>query len=95
MKELKRTQVGDFKVEDSVTIEELESNVEKYFITIEKYFENCKKIYLSAREIQLFLNGVQLTHNLEDGIYAIYNYKKFIGTGTIKNKLLKRDIVIF
>ena len=95
MKELKRTQVGGFRIEDSVTIEKLESDVEKYFITIEKYFENCKKIYLSAKEIQLFLNGVQLTYNLEDGIYTIYNNKKFIGTGTIKNKLLKRDIVIF
>lgn len=94
MKELKRTQVGEFEIQNSVTIEELENNIEKYFITIEKYFENCKKINLNAKKIQLFLNGVQLTHNLEDGIYTIYSDDKFIGIGTIKNKLLKRDIVI-
>lgn len=94
MKELKRTQVGEFKIEDSVTIEELENNVEKNLITIEKYFENCKKINLNAKKLQLFLNGVQLTHDLEDGIYTIYSDEKFIGIGAVKNKLLKRDIVI-
>ena len=94
MKELKRTQVGEFKIEESITIEELENNVEKHFITIEKYFENCKKINLTSKKLQLFLNGVQLTHDLEDGIYTIYSDGKFIGIGTIKNKLLKRDIVV-
>ena len=94
MKELKRTQVGEFKIQDSLTIEELEMDVEKYFITIEKYFENYKKIGLNTKKLQLFLNGVQLTHDLDDGIYTVYSDDKFIGIGTIKNKLLKRDIVI-
>ena len=94
MKELKRTQVGEFIIEKSIPIEELDENIEKYFITIEKYFENCKQIKINAKKLQLFLNGVQLTYELEDGIYTIYNDEKFIGIGTIKNKLLKRDIVI-
>lgn len=94
MKELKRTQVGEFTIENSTTIEELESNVDKYFITIEKYFENCPQIQLNAKKLQLFLNGVQLTHELDDGIYTIYNDGKFIGIGTVKNKMLKRDIIV-
>lgn len=94
MKELKRTQVGEFIIENSATIEELENNVDKYFITIEKYFENCPQIQLNTKKLQLFLNGVQLTHELEDGIYTIYNDNKFIGIGTVKNKLLKRDIIV-
>ena len=94
MKELKRTQVGEFRIEDSLTIEELENNVEKYFITIEKFFENCESIDLNTKKLQLFLNGVQLTHDLDDGIYTIYSDGKFVGIGTVKNKLLKRDIVI-
>ena len=94
MKELKRTQVGEFYIENSATIEELENNVDKYFITIEKYFENCPQIQLNSKKLQLFLNGVQLTHNLKDGIYTIYSEGKFIGIGTVKNKLLKRDIII-
>ena len=94
MKELKRTQVGDFKIEDSITIEKLENNIEKHFITIEEYFKKCEKINLNIKKLQLFLNGVQLTHDLEDGIYRIYSDEKFIGIGIIKNNLLKRDIII-
>jgi len=94
MKELKRIQVGEFELENSTTIEELENEVDKYFITIEKYFENCPQILLNSQKLQLFLNGVQLTYNLEDGIYRIYSDEEFIGIGTIKNKLLKRDIII-
>ena len=94
MKELKRTQVGEFYIENSITIEELEENVEKNFITIERYFENYNSINLNAKKLQLFLNGVQLTQELQDGIYKIYSDDKFVGIGTIKNNLLKRDIVI-
>ena len=94
MKDLKRTQVGEFKIENSATIEELEQEKDKYFITIEKYFEKCPQIQLNTKKLQLFLNGVQLTHELEDGIYTIYSEEKFIGIGIIKNKLLKRDIII-
>jgi len=95
MKELKRTQVGEFIIENSTTIEQLEENTSKYFITIEEYFKNCEKINLNAKKLQLFLNGVQLTHELDDGIYTIYSKEKFIGIGTVKDKLLKRDIVIW
>ena len=94
MKELKRIQVGEFNIENSTTLEELEKKVDKYFITLEKYFENYQIIDLNAKKLQLFLNGVQLTHDLEDGIYKIYADQKFIGIGTVKNKLLKRDIII-
>lgn len=94
MKELKRLQVGEFKIEDSLTIDEIKENIQKKFITIEEYFKKYPKINLDLRKLQLFLNGVQLDYNLENGIYTIYNNEKFIGTGTIKNNLLKRDIVI-
>ena len=94
MKDLKRTQVGEFLIENSITIEELQNDVEKNFITVERYFEKYPKINLNEKKLQLFLNGVQLTHELQDGIYTIYSEEKFIGIGTVKNKLLKRDIVI-
>ena len=101
MKELKRKQVGRFKIEDSITIDELEKNlnekefIENKFISIEKYFINNPKIKLQNNKIQLLLNGVQLLYELEDGIYKIYNNQnEFIGIGTINNKILKRDIII-
>lgn len=92
MKELKRTQVGEFKIEDAITIEELEQN--QTCITIENYFRQNKNINLNEKKLQLFLNGVQLTWPLPDGVYKVYNNEHFIGIGTVKNNLLKRDIII-
>ena len=85
MKELKRTRVGEFKIEDAITIQELEDSKNKLekFITLEKFFENSKNILLDDRKIKLFLNGVKLTCNYENGIYKIYHNDKFI-----------RDIII-
>lgn len=92
MKELKRTQVGEFKIEDAITIEELEQN--QTCITIENYFRQNKNINLNEKKLQLFLNGVQLTWPLPDGVYKVYSNENFIGIGTVKNNLLKRDIII-
>lgn len=94
MKELNRIQVGDFKIEDSITIDQLDEQVNQKIITIEKFFENKEYIELSEKGLKLFLNGVQLTYHLKDEIYRIYNNGNFIGIGTIKNELLKRDIII-
>jgi len=37
---------------------------------------------------------VQLSFELEDGIYRIYSNQNFIGIGIVKNKLLKRDVIV-
>ena len=92
MKELKRTQVGEFKIEDAITIEELEQN--QTCISIEEYFRQNKNINLNEKKLQLFLNGVHLTWLLPDGVYKVYSNEHFIGIGTVKNNLLKRDIII-
>lgn len=95
MKELQRISVDNFKIESAVTIEEVDNqDIENKIITIEEIFKDLSKIELDSRKLELFLNGVQLTYNLEDGLYRIYNNNKFIGLGIVKNKLLKRDIVI-
>ena len=98
MKNLQRIKVGKFDIKDSITIEQLMNemnNIKKYIITIENLFQNVDKIILNSSELEKFLNGVKIINNKKDGIYRIYNEKnKFIGIGTIKNNLLKRDIVI-
>ena len=93
MKELNRTRVGDFYIENSITIEQLEQS-QYQIITIEQFFKDEEFINLTEKGLKLFLNGVQLTYHLVDGIYRIYQDDKFIGIGTIKNELLKRDIII-
>ena len=100
MKNLNRTQVGEFSINEAITFNELEENIsninflDKYFISLEKIFEKSENLILNDRKLELFLNGVMITEKQPDGIYKIYNNKKFIGTGIIKNELLKRDIII-
>ena len=101
MKNLKRTQVGDFKIDDSITVDDLEKNInnEEFInnkiISIEKLFCEKNSIKLDDRKLQLFLNGVKLTQKYDDDIYKIYDKNnKFIGIGIIENQLLKRDIVL-
>jgi len=101
MKELNRTKVGKFDIEQAITIEELEKNVSdekfmtKYFISIEKAFENNKSIIVPEQRLKHFLNGVKLSFEFCDGLYRIYDEQnKFIGIGSIVNNLLKREIIL-
>ena len=94
MTKLKRTKVGDFKIEDSVSIEEFEKNPTKYIIPLEEIFKENESISLTDKKLELFLNGVKLKENKPDGVYKIYNNNLFIGTGTVKEKILKRDIIL-
>lgn len=101
MQELERSRVGKFDIKDSITIEELEQNIEdsefinQHFITIENYFKDKESIKLNERKLSLFLNGVKLTHNLTDDMYKIYDENnKFVGIGSVKNNLLKREIIV-
>ena len=95
MKELQRTKVNDFKIEHAISLDDLDNtNIENKIISIEEIFKNKSKLELNDRKLELFLNGVQLTYELNDGVYRIYNNSIFIGLGIVKNKLLKRDIVI-
>ena len=105
MKELNRTKVGIFNIENSISVEELEQNknnpeeLNKYIIPIERIFiniygnNNC--ISLNDRKLGLFSNGVKLTYGLSEGLYRIYNSKGvFIGIGSVKDKTLKREIML-
>ena len=100
MKSLTRTKVNNFKLEDTITFEELEENKnsKEWLIsnsyTMEEVFDYLPKLELNDRKKELFLNGVQLTFKEKEGLYNIYNNKNYLGTGTIKNELLKRDIII-
>ena len=101
MKELERTEVGDFKPEQSISIDDLisisesdENKIEEKIIGIEELFNNLENIELNKRKLQLFLNGVRLTVDNKPGLYKIYSNNTFIGIGIVKNQLLKRDIIL-
>ena len=103
MKELDRLQVGVFKIEDSIIIEELEKNknnpefLEKHIISIEKAFiqiyGNANYIELDEKKLELLYNGVKLKNNKTSGLYRIYdNQKNFIGISKLENGYLNREI---
>lgn len=99
MKELNRVQVGQFNLNQAITVEELEKNKEnekflnQHLITVQNFFEKYPIIELKEEKLKLFLNGVQLTNNNDDGLYQIKVNNVVVGIGTIKNKLLKREII--
>ena len=97
MKELERTRVNDFKLEDGITIDEIKEDisiVNKQLINIEEIFKDKQKIELNERKKELFLNGVRLTFEKPNDIYRIYYNNQFIGLGIINDNLLKRDVIV-
>ena len=95
MKNLERLQVGEFNIEKSVLIDDVNTeNIEKYLYTLEDILKDTPNLNLNPKKLNLFLNGVQLTVKEAEGLYKIYVNNKFIGTGTVKKNLLKRDIIM-
>lgn len=95
MKELKRTEVDSFKIENSVTLSQLEKGIINV-ISMEEYYSKCKvieRIDLDNEKVKLFLNGTLIKNEKEDGLYRIYLNNNFIGLGVIKEGKLKRDII--
>ncbi len=100
MKELNRTKVGKFGLEEAITIEKLEEYIEnkKYedlnIITMEELLKEKEKIVLNEKNLEMFLNGVKIKIENKTGIYRIYNEnKQFIGTGIVQENKLKRDVI--
>ena len=95
MSALKRTQVGEFRIENAISIDDIENEevVRQHIITPEKLFLDKGIMKLTQRELVHFLNGVKLSKNCEDGLYRIYVDNKFIGIGKVKGNVLKREYV--
>lgn len=93
MKELKRTKVGNFNIEQAITLGQLQEKENIKIITIEEMFKDKEEIILEDSKITLLLNGVKMNMKKPNGIYRIYNKQnKFIGLGIVQNKILKIDI---
>lgn len=98
MKNLRRIQVGSFKIEDSITITKLKKDMESgnklNLIPVEKILMDMPKVELKEEKLKLYLNGVKIKTDKENGVYRVLVNNKFIGTGIIKDNTLKRDIVL-
>lgn len=96
MKELIRTRVDKFKIEDSITISELEKlkNKEKCVIPINYVFSDFNNIDINKKQKELLVNGVRLSVEQEDGVYNLFCNEEYLGIGIIENHLLKRDVIV-
>ena len=98
MQNLLRTQVGEFRLEDSISLSMKDEKdlevIGKNIISIEKIFSQYPKIKIEQQTLKYFLNGVRITQNVKDGVYRVYTEDKFLGIGVVKEKLLKRDIIL-
>ena len=95
MKELQRTRVGNFSIQNSLKMEDMNNNekVQENFISIEKFLEDKEKIELNSEKMKKFLNGVRIKYVKKDEVCRVYYKEVFVGTGIISNNFLKRDII--
>ena len=86
---LERVKTGNFSLKNATEINQIS---EETIISIESLFDN--KILLNTSEEKKLLNGIDVDVNDEDGIYNIYINDIYYGLGKVKNKKLKRFIII-
>ena len=85
MTSLIRTKSGEFNIENSLTIEEIESLKEK---AIEEIDFKYPKITLDETSLFKLSNGVSINYK-EDGCYQIYNKEKLIFITKCENNKMK------
>ena len=85
MQSLERTASGQFKVTDSVTLEEFARSPEKYIVPPEELLQGYKAYYADSRQTERFLNGCTVpADEIEIGeTYRVYSDKnKFLCLST-------------
>lgn len=109
MTELRRTEANGFRIENSVTLEELErligeNNAESVITSVEKALMSYPEITVSRPQANRFHNGGaldcnRLHGNFKPGVYRVYSPDKvLLGLGEIsedKNELSVRRVLIY
>lgn len=94
MTALQRKQVGDYSLENSYSLEQIEkmvlNNDFKFLKTIEEIFSYSKYSLQTEKELTLYKNGntVKIKENLENKRYRIYFQNEFVGLANIENNNL-------
>ena len=91
LKTLQRTRAGNFKIDNSVVLEELKS---ENIISVDTCLEHLPRLELPPHRLKAFSSGLstRLSRNLSEGsLYRVYLNGEFIGTGKIVDGELKSD----
>lgn len=100
MLDLDRQQVGDFSIEQSVTVDEIELNrdnnewLKNHVISLEQVLSESDFVVIPEKNVTKLYNGVKIDVDKPDGVYKLYVEDKFIGSGVCENGKLKRDIIL-
>ena len=91
---LQRKQVGDYSLENSYCLEQIEemvlNNDFKFLKTVEEIFSYDKYSLQTEKELTLYKNGntVKIKKNIENKKYRIYFQDEFIGLANVENNNL-------
>jgi len=94
MTALQRKQVGDYSLENSYSLEQIEkmifNNDFNFLKTIEEIFSYDKYSLQTEKELTLYKNGntVKIKENLENKRYRVYFQNEFVGLANIENNNL-------
>ena len=94
MTALQRKQVGEYSLENSYNLEQIEemtlNDDFKFLKTIEEIFSYDKYSLQTEKELTLYKNGntVKIKENLENKKYRIYFQDEFIGLANVENNNL-------
>ncbi|MCX7760762.1 MAG: tRNA pseudouridine(55) synthase TruB [Hydrogenothermaceae bacterium] len=100
MTELTRTKVGQFKVEDSLTLDELlnmkKEDIEKRLISIKEALYFMESLVLRNEYVRRFKHGQKIEVNIKDldTIKVLDESENLVGLGKVENRVLKPIIVV-
>ena len=79
MSSIIRLQNKNFLIEDSVTMQELEENIEKCIISLEDLFLDMPKVQIDGKESIQLLNGIKIANRGISGDYIAMIDNKIFG----------------
>lgn len=98
MKDLDRIRVGDFSIENAVSISDIVTCKDfscLNFISIDDFFKEKCKVSFDDFLLRRFVNGVKVKVDVVDGVCRVYNADgDFVGVGVVNDGWIKRDIVV-
>lgn len=92
---LLRTRVGNFKIEDAYTLEELvelkeSDRIEEALLPLDSALTHYEKLYVADENFERLLDGIKLHVDLatySKGMYRVYCRGEFIGMGRVDEEL--------
>ncbi len=89
-----RLKAGEFTVNSSVTLQDLESNTQNCLIPLETALKEFDIINLDDESTFRIVNGQTLIYALQNGYYFMMNNRKVIALGEVKDNRLKMKIYL-